>query len=106
MLDSTLVEALNRLHEGCLGHRHGDVMHTTGFGRGAITVALALLVGEDRDQASVARIEIEVALGLIVEVRLLEDKGHPEQALPEVDRCLPIGSGDRDVVDPLALQLS
>ena len=50
-------------------------------------------------------IEVEVALGRVVEVRLLEDERHAEHALPEVDRRLPVGADDRDVVDALALEL-
>ncbi len=46
-----------------------------------------------------------MALGLVVEIRLLEHEGHPEHALPEVDRRLPVGTRDRDVVDALALEL-
>ena len=65
----------------------------------------ALLVREDGDQAAVARIEVEVALGRVVQVRLLEHERHAEHALPEVDRRLPVGADDRDVVDALALEL-
>ena len=68
-------------------------------------VGRARLVREDRDQAAVARIEVEVALALVVEVRLLEDERHPEQAFPEIDRRLPVGAADRDVVHALALNL-
>lgn len=46
------------------------------------------------------------SLGLVVEVGLLEDEGHPEQTLPEVDGRLAIRPGDRDVVDALALKLA
>src|SRR3712207_5373953 len=42
----------------------------------------------------------------VVEVRLLEHEGHPQDALPEVDRRLPVGAHERDVVDALALQLA
>src|SRR3712207_8711057 len=42
----------------------------------------------------------------VVEVRLLEHEGHPQDALPEVDRRLPVGPHERDVVDALALQLA
>jgi hypothetical protein len=73
---------------------------------GAAGIGLALLVREDRDQATVARVEVEVALRLVVEVGLLEDERHAERALPEVDRGLPAGSDDRDVVDALALEFS
>src|SRR5262249_58966873 len=68
--------------------------------------ALAPLVGEDGDEASVARVEVEVALVLRVEVRLLEHERHAEHAFPEVDRRLPVGPDERDVVDALGLDLS
>ena len=73
--------------------------------RGAARVGRPLLVREDRDQAPVARVEVEVALRLVVEVRLLEDERHPEHALPEADRRLPVGPDERDVVDALGLEL-
>ena len=77
-----------------------------GVGGRAVGAALAVLVGEDRDQPPVAGIEVEVALGLVVEVGLLEDEGHAKDALPEVDRRLPVGPDERDVVDTLGLKLS
>src|SRR5215207_2089209 len=105
VLDAAFVEALYRLLEGGLREREGHVVYGAGIGGGATRIHLPFLVGEDRDEAPVARIEVEVALGLVVEIRLLEDEGHPEHSLPEVDRRLPVGSGERDVVDTLALQL-
>ena len=56
-------------------------------------------------KAAVAGIEVEVTLGGVVEVRLLEHEGHAEHALPEIDRRLPVGARDRDVVHALALEL-
>ena len=70
-----------------------------------VAIGLARLVGEDGDQPPVAGIEVEVAFGRHVEVRLLEDEGHAEHALPEVDRGLPVGADQRDVVHALRLQL-
>jgi hypothetical protein len=52
-----------------------------------------------------ARVEVEVALRLVVEVRLLEDERHAQHAFPEVDRRLPVGADDGDVVHALALEL-
>src|ERR1043166_7506549 len=72
----------------------------------ALSLRPALLVGEDGDQPPVAGIEVQVALGGVVEIGLLEDERHPQHALPEVDRRLPVGPDDRDVVDPLALELA
>jgi hypothetical protein len=81
------------------------VVDAAGIGRGALRVGRPVLLGEDRDQPPVARVEIEVALVLVVEVRLLEDERHPQQPLPEIDRGLPVGPDEGDVVDPLALDL-
>jgi hypothetical protein len=64
VLDPALVEALDRLVEACSREREGDVVDGAGLGRGALGIAPAILVGEDRDQSPVARIEVEVALGL------------------------------------------
>src|SRR5262249_37152116 len=74
-------------------------------GRRARRVRLAVLVREHSDQPAVAGVEVEMALRLVVEVRLLEDERHPEQALPEVDRRLPVRADQRDVVDALRLKL-
>src|SRR6185312_12096912 len=65
----------------------------------------AILVREHGDQPAVAGIEVEVALRLVVEVRLLEHERHAQQALPEVDRGLTPGPDERDVVDALSLDL-
>ena len=70
-----------------------------------VRVGFSRLVGEDGDQPPVAGIEIEVALGRDVEVRLLEDERHAEHALPEIDRGLPVGADQGDVVHALRLQL-
>src|SRR3954470_802553 len=73
--------------------------------RHALAVDGPPLVREHRDQPTVARVEVEVALRVVVEVRLLEDERHPEHALPEVDRRLALRSDERDVVDALRLDL-
>jgi len=62
--------------------------------------------GEDRDEPPVARIEVQVALGRAIEVGLLEDERHSKHALPEVDRGLPVGPDERDVVATLGLELA
>ena len=104
--DAALVQALDRLREHRLRERERDVVHAAGVGGRARRVGDAILLGEDRDQAAVARIEVQVRLVGVVEVGLLEDEGHPEDALPEVDRRLPVGADDRHVVDALALELA
>ena len=106
VLDRALVEALHGLGEGRLREREREVVDAAGIGRCPLGVRRSPLVGEDGDQAAVARIEVEVALVGVVEVWLLEHEGHPEQALPEVDRGLTIGPHQRDVVDALALDLA
>src|SRR3954465_10113880 len=82
------------------------MVHGAGVGRCPGRVGHALLVREHRDEPPVAGVEVEVALGLVVEVGLVEDERHAEHALPEVDRRLPVGADDRDVVDALALELA
>ncbi len=63
VLDPALVEPLHRLVEDGLRERERDVVHAARVGRRAARVGRALLVREDGDQASVARVEVEVALG-------------------------------------------
>jgi hypothetical protein len=106
MADAALVQALDRLVEGRLRDREGDVVHAADVGRGPARVGLPLLVREDGDQAPVARVEVEVALPLVVEVGLFEHEGHAEDAFPEVDRRLPVGADEGDVVNALGLDLS
>jgi hypothetical protein len=106
VLDAALVQALDGLRERGGGDREGHVVHGAGVGGGALAVAGALLVGEDGDQPAVARIEVEVALGRVVQVGLLEDERHPQHALPEVDGGLAVGAHEGDVVDALALELA
>src|SRR5215218_8820891 len=103
--DLALVESLHRLLEGGLRDRERDVVDTADLRRRAARVGLALLVREDGDEAPVTGIEVEMALRLVVEVGLLEDEGHAEDALPEADRRLAVGPDERDVVDALALEL-
>src|SRR5215831_18271617 len=66
-------------------------------------IVLARLVREDRDQASVARVEVEMALVRPAQVRLLEKESHSEEPLPEIDGALAGGSHQRDVMDALHL---
>ena len=85
--------------------RSRDMMHTAYVGRRAAMHRLAVLSREHGDEPAVAGIEIDVALVRIVEIGLLENEGHAEHALPEIDRCFPVGPRERDVVYTLALQL-
>src|SRR5712691_3472826 len=101
--DLPLVEPLDGLREGRVRDRERDVVHAADVRGGSGRIRLALLVREDRDEAPVARIEVEMALGFIVEVGLLEDERHSEHAFPEVDRGPAIRPDDRDVMDTLAL---
>ena len=105
MLDAAL-EPLDRLREGRLRDRQGEVVDDARLPRRRPALRLALLAGEDRDQAAVPWIEVQVALARVVEVRLLEDERHTEYAFPEVERRLAVRTVDRDVVDALDLDLS
>src|ERR1041384_8628156 len=105
VFDPAFVQALDRLREGRLRERERQVVYRARLSRRRLAAGLSTFVGEDRDQATVARIDVEVALRLVVEVRLLEDERHPEHALPEVDGRLAVRADDRDVVDALALEL-
>ena len=104
--DAALIEPFHRLREDRLRQRERNVVHATRVGCSARRIVLTALVREHRDQTTVAGIEVEVALGRVVEIRLFEDERHPERALPEVDRRLPLGADDRDVVNTLALDLA
>ena len=103
MGDPTLIQPLDRLRERRLGHVEGQMMHATRIGRGAPRIGFAGLVGEDRDQPAIARIEVEMPFIRIVQVGLVEDERHAQHAFPEVDGCLAVRTGQRDVVHALCL---
>src|SRR6185437_5307826 len=105
MGDPAFVQTLYCLREGGVRDRKGDMMHAAGLRRRPARVGLAALVGENGDEPAIAGIEIEMAFGRLVEIWLLEHEGHAEHALPEIDGCLAVGSGERDVVYTLALEL-
>lgn len=106
MPDVSLVEPLHRLGKRRARNSEGDVVYTADIRRSALGVGLAVLVGEDGNQPAIARVKIEVAFACPVEIRLLEDEGHAEKPLPEIDRRLSVGADERDVMNPLRLQLS
>jgi hypothetical protein len=103
--DAPCVEPLDRLQEGGAGNRKGDVVDAALIARGRRRVRAPRLVGENRDEAPITGIEVEVIFTRRVEVRLLEDEGHAEHALPEADRGFAVGADERDVVHALGLNL-
>ena len=58
---------------------------------------------ENRDQPAVAGIEVEVVLLGIIQIGLLEHQRHAEHAFPKVDRGLPVGPDERDMMHALRL---
>src|SRR5271168_1177390 len=80
-------------------------MHAARLRRRPPRIRFAVLVGENGDEPSIAGIEIKMAFGRLVEIGLLEHERHAKHALPEIDRCLTVGSRERDVVYTLALEL-
>ena len=60
-------------------------MHAARLRRRPPRIGFAALVGENGDEFSIARIEIKMAFGRLVEIGLLEHEGHAEHALPEID---------------------
>ena len=69
-------------------------------------VGRAALIGEDGDQAAIAGIEVEMAFVGVIEVGLIEDERHAEHALPEINRGLPVGTDEGDVMHALGLQFA
>src|SRR5208282_721987 len=99
------IQALNGLHEDGARNVEGHMMHTADVGRRATLDRLTVLAREHGDEPPVSGIEINVALARTVEIGLLENEGHAEHALPEVDRRLAIGADQRDVMQTLGLKL-
>jgi hypothetical protein len=106
MGDAAFVQPRDGLRETGARHREGKVMDIARTGPARARIGQAVLVGEDGDQAAVAGVEVKMPLGRVVEIGLLENEGHAQQPLPEVDRDLPTGPGQGNVMQALALDLS
>jgi hypothetical protein len=106
MPDAAFVQPLLNLLRRGLADIERQMMHTANIRGGPRRIGLAILIAEDRDQAAVTGIEIEMALRSVVEIWLIEDEGHSEDAFPEVDGGLTIRADQRDVMQPLCLELS
>ena len=105
MFDAALVEPFGYLRKAAretLKAIWWTLPMPSGLGVGSTSRGL---IGEDGDQAAIAGIEVQVALVGIIQVRLLEDKGHTQDAFPKVDRDLPVGPDKRNMVYPLGLNL-
>ena len=65
-----------------------EVVHAARVGRRAVGVAGALLVGEDRDQPAVARVEVEVALRALSRLGCSKTNGMPSTpSQKSIDVC-------------------
>jgi K+-transporting ATPase ATPase C chain len=102
-LDAALPQAVGNGLERRARDVERDVLDAADLARRVANGVLTRFVREHRQQPPVARIEIEVVLVGLAEVRLLEDERHSEQSLPERDRALLRRSNDRDVMQPLHL---
>jgi hypothetical protein len=105
MLYLAFVEAGNRLCEGRARDSKRNVMHAPRLGRRTLRHGPAGLVREYGDQPAIAGIEVEVTFVPSIEIGLLENEGHTEETLPEINRCLAVGPGQCYVMDTLTLQL-
>src|SRR6185312_8304243 len=81
----------------------GEVLHAPDLARRGTPRVDSRLVGEDGQQAAIARIEVQVILVRLAQIRLLEDEGHPQRAFPEINRALPGRSDNGDVMQALDL---
>src|ERR1019366_8468432 len=81
-----------------------QMLHAADLSRGRSPGIRAGFVGKHREQPAVARVEIEMVLIGLAEIRLLQNEGHSQQALPEVHRTLPGRTDNGDVMNPLHLQ--
>jgi len=100
-IDAEGAEAFGGESEGGAGDVEGDVLDAAGIAGGFAAGIGAGLIGEDGEEAAVAGVEVEVVLVGLAEVGLLEDEGHAEDALPEIDGALFGGSDKGDVVEAL-----
>ena len=104
-LDAALAQPFGGQHEGGARNVEGDVFHAPDLARGRPCRDGARLVGKHGQQSPVAGIEVQVVFVGLAEVGLLENKGHAEYTLPEVERALSGGANQRDVMDSLHLDL-
>lgn len=100
--DAAVVEPFFGFDEGGTGDGEGDVVEEAGFFGVRGGVYFAVLVGEDGDESAVARIKIEMTFLFPVQIRLLEDEGHAQNAFPKVNGRLPRRPNNGDVMNPLS----
>lgn len=98
---SRLFEAAHRLIIAGPRDIEREMMEIADAVRVRVAIDLPVLACEDRDQSTISGVEIEVGLLDIVEVGLFENERHAEDALPEIDRRLPVCADERDVMNPL-----
>ena len=100
--NSTLVEAFGDLVVSRQTDLEGDVMRRPDMVRN-IAGRHTIFCTEDRYQASVTRVEVQMADFRGIEIRLLEHKRHPQETFPEIDTGLAISTVQGDVVYALGL---
>ena len=101
-----LPEARRSEREGGARHAEREMVHASDFPWRRPFCVDARLIREHRQQPPVPRIEIQMILIGLSEIRLLEEVRHPEHPFPEVDGALARGADDGNVVRELHLNLS
>lgn len=96
-------QALADLRVGCARDDKGDVMQVADALRVGRRINLACIVGEDRDQAAIPRVKIQMVLRWHIKIGLLKDKRHAHHALPKINAGLAVRTDQRDVVHALRL---
>ena len=102
-LDAAFRESRRRHLKRRARHVERDVFDAADFTRCVAPCIGRRFVREHRDQATVARIEVQVILVGLAEIRLFHDERHAEHPLPEVDRALARRTDEGDVMDALNL---
>src|SRR5262249_16703764 len=63
VLDLAFIQALYRLREGGARDRKGEVVHAAGLRRRPARIGFAVLIGEYRNESSIARIKVKMVFG-------------------------------------------
>ena len=102
-MNATRIKSLGHLRVRGVRDDKGDMMQVADALRIRCGIGVTIFVGKNCDQSSVARIKIQMILGGHIQVRLLKNKGHAQDAFPKIKRGLPVGADQRNVMDTLGL---
>jgi hypothetical protein len=89
------------LFKGGLADLKSDMVNRTNVLGNALRVWRSGLICENRNQTPITGIKIQMGFIGIIQIGLFKNEWHSQQALPKIDRGLPIRADKRDVMNRL-----